>query len=95
MVDETVTVRELRQNLSVHLRRVERGETLAVTRRGERVAVLAPLPERETVVDRLVRTRGATRPTARVADMPPPLEPKAGERLPSEILEEQRVERSR
>ena len=38
-----VSVRELRQNLSVYLRRVREGETLAVLSRGERVAVLAPI----------------------------------------------------
>ena len=38
-----MSVRELRQNLSVYLRRVREGHTLAVTSRGERVAVLAPL----------------------------------------------------
>ena len=36
-------MRELRQNLSVYLRRVERGETLCVTSRGRPVAVLGPL----------------------------------------------------
>jgi prevent-host-death family protein len=43
MSEEEVSVRELRQNLSVHLRRVREGRTLAVTSRGERVAVLAPI----------------------------------------------------
>jgi prevent-host-death family protein len=43
MRDGEVSVRELRQNLSVYLREVRRGKTLAVTSRGERVAVLAPI----------------------------------------------------
>lgn len=90
MSDGIVTVRELRQNLSVHLRRVERGETLAVTRRGMRVAVLAPLPERESAVDRLVRTRGAERPKRSLAALPTPLEPVPGERALSDVLEDQR-----
>lgn len=42
MADE-VSVRELRQNLSVHLRRVGEGRTLTVTSRGEPAALLAPL----------------------------------------------------
>ncbi|HLZ37099.1 MAG TPA: type II toxin-antitoxin system prevent-host-death family antitoxin [Mycobacteriales bacterium] len=42
---ERVGVRELRQNLSVYLRRVARGETLEVTEHGRPVAVLAPLPD--------------------------------------------------
>lgn len=48
-----VGVRELRQNLSVHLRRVLRGETLEVTDRGHAVAILGPLPEKLSVLDRL------------------------------------------
>ena len=48
-----VGVRELRQNLSVHLARVIRGETLEVTDRGQPVAVLAPLAQGATVLDRL------------------------------------------
>lgn len=48
-----VGVRELRQNLSVHLRRVLRGETLEVTDRGHAVAILAPLPNKLSVLDRL------------------------------------------
>ena len=37
-----IGVRELRQNLSVYLRRVKAGETLEVKERGHRVAVLSP-----------------------------------------------------
>ena len=47
-----VGIRELRQNLSVYLRRVEEGETLEVTERGRAVAVLGPLPRRR-VLDEL------------------------------------------
>src|SRR5213596_81655 len=47
-----VGVRELRQNLSVYLKRVKRGETLEVNERGHRVAVLAPA--RSTLMERLV-----------------------------------------
>ena len=46
-------MRELRQNLSVHLARVMRGETLEVTDRGQPVAVLAPLERGASVLDRL------------------------------------------
>ena len=49
-----VGVRELRQNLSVHLRRVLRGETLEVTDRGWAVAILAPLPRTTSLLDRLI-----------------------------------------
>lgn len=41
---ERVGVREVRQNLSVFLRRVRRGETFTVTEHGAPVALLTPLP---------------------------------------------------
>jgi len=50
-----VGVRELRQNLSVHLARVIAGEVLEVTDRGHAVAVLAPIVAGESIVDRLRR----------------------------------------
>lgn len=89
---ETVTVRELRQNLSVYLRRIERGETLRVTRRGAAVAVLAPLPERRSAIDRLVAEHGATQPVGDLLDHGPPLPREAEERSLSEIVTEQREE---
>lgn len=52
MVDQ-VGVRELRQNLSVYLARIARGETLEVTDRGHAVAILAPLPRPSSVLERL------------------------------------------
>ena len=48
-----VGVRELRQNLSVYLARIARGETLEVTDRGQPVAILAPLPKPSSVLERL------------------------------------------
>ena len=56
-----VSVRELRQNLSVYLRRVKEGATLAVTSRGERVAVLAPIAGGSRV-DRLIAEGRVTVP---------------------------------
>jgi antitoxin (DNA-binding transcriptional repressor) of toxin-antitoxin stability system len=50
---DQVGVRELRQNLSVYLARIARGETLEVTDRGRAVAILAPLPRPVAVLDRL------------------------------------------
>lgn len=41
---EQVGVREIRQNLSVFLRRVRQGETFTVTDHGAPVALLTPLP---------------------------------------------------
>jgi antitoxin (DNA-binding transcriptional repressor) of toxin-antitoxin stability system len=49
-----VGVRELRQNLSVHLARVRRGETLTVTERRQVVAVLAPATRSSDALARLV-----------------------------------------
>ena len=56
-----VGVRELRQNLSVYLRRVEQGETFEVTDHGRPVARLERLPEqRMSVLDRLIAEGRAT-----------------------------------
>ena len=58
---DTVGVRELRQNLSVYLRRVAAGETLRVTEHGRPVAQLAPLPkEPMSVLDQLISQGLAT-----------------------------------
>ena len=58
---EQVGVRELRQNLSVYLARIARGETLEVTDRGLAVAILAPLPKPGSVLERL-RAEGRVTP---------------------------------
>src|SRR3989442_5881315 len=55
-----VGVRELRQNLSVYLRRVKKGETLEVKERGHRVAVLAPTGAKSSTLDRLIAAGRAT-----------------------------------
>lgn len=94
MATHTVTVRELRQNLSVFLRRVERGETLSVTNRGRAVAVLAPLPGASDPIDRLeAEGRIARRATLRVRDLPPPVKLPGGPMSVSEALDEQREEK--
>lgn len=71
---ESVGIRELRQNLSVYLRRVRAGETLRVTDRGEAVAVLGPLPERGNPFDRLVAERRLLPPARSPRDLGPPLD---------------------
>jgi len=43
----TVSVRELKNRLSEHLRRLESGETITVTRRGKPVAVISPVASPE------------------------------------------------
>ena len=67
-----VGVRELRQNLSVHLRRVQRGESLAVTEYGRPVAVLAPLPEPAGTRDRLLAAGKFQRARGSLAELGPP-----------------------
>lgn len=92
-VMERVGVRELRQNLSVYLRRVKRGEALEVTERGSPVARLEPIVDEDDPLARL-EARGLVvrRGRGSLADLPPP--PKVElERPLSEILEELREER--
>lgn len=87
-------VRELRQNLSVHLRRVtEDGAVLEVTDRGKPVAMLAPLPEAATPLQRLIlEGRVVQVATRNLADLGPPLKIKV--RVPlSKILDELREDR--
>lgn len=92
MKRDEVGVRELRQNLSKYLKRVERGRTLRVLERGRPVAVLAPLPEESPSLERLIRegkARAASGDLAAVEPLPPL---KNGKTL-IEVLEEQRQER--
>lgn len=49
-----VGVRELRQNLSVYLARVKKGQALTVTEHGRAVAEFRPLPTPTDAVGRLV-----------------------------------------
>jgi prevent-host-death family protein len=92
-VRAAVGIRELRQNLSVYLRRVEQGETLEVTERGRPVAVLAPLPGRTSVLDRLIADGHARPAKGSIRDVLPPKPPKQPLRMNlSEALEMLRAE---
>jgi prevent-host-death family protein len=71
-VSETVGVAELRQNLSAYLRRVSRGERLAVTDRNRPVAELGPAPTTGPDLDRLIAEGRVSRPLRR--GLPEPLE---------------------
>jgi prevent-host-death family protein len=64
-----VGIRELRQNLSVYLRRVEAGETLEVSDRGRAVALLTPLPSSDSPLDRLVAEGRATAPAGDLLEL--------------------------
>jgi prevent-host-death family protein len=87
-----VGIRELRQNLSVYLRRTVAGETLEVTDRGRPVALLAPLPERADPIGRLAAEGRITPAIRRLEDLGPPLEIEL-ERPLSDVLEELREDR--
>jgi prevent-host-death family protein len=73
MEEDRVSMRDLRQHFSAHLRRVKAGERLVITQRGRPVAMLVPLPTSASVVDRLV-AKGRARPAkGSLSDLPPPL----------------------
>jgi prevent-host-death family protein len=46
-----VSVRELRNNLTQYLRRIEQGERVTVTRRGKPVATIEPCPSQGNDLD--------------------------------------------
>jgi prevent-host-death family protein len=88
---EQISVRELRQNASVWLRKVQQGEAFEVTDRGRPVAMLGPLPQ-GSVLDRLIAEGRATAAQGDLLDLWPPIPPKPGVPLPSEILERMRAD---
>ncbi len=71
-MDTTVGIAELRQNLSLYLRRVENGERLLVTDRNRPVAELGPPPSTGRALDRLIAEGRVTRPIRR--GLPAPLQ---------------------
>ena len=86
-----VGIRELRQNLSVYLDRVKRGESLAVTEHNHVVAMLRPAPAMG-LIERLVAEGRATAPTRSFKDLPPAPQLKLKRPL-SEILQEMREDK--
>jgi len=89
--EEQVGVRELRQNLSVYLARIARGETLEVTDRGLPVAILAPLPKPTSVLERLRREGRVTPARGDLLRLKRP--PMAVSRRGSRALQAQRQDR--
>lgn len=87
----SVGVAELRQNLSVFLRRVEKGERLVVTDRNRPVAVLGPAPSSESALERLIAEGRVSRP--RGAGLPEPLKLSGDPHALSRALAEVRDER--
>jgi prevent-host-death family protein len=88
----TVGVRELRQNLSIYLERVKKGEALTVTEHGAAVAILRPLAPASNILARLVAEGRATPPARSVRHLPRPLTVKLKKPL-AEILDDMRDER--
>jgi prevent-host-death family protein len=87
MDERKVGVRELRQNLSVYLRRVQRGERLEVTDHGRPVAVLAPIGESAGALERLVVTGRVLPPAGDLLDLLPP-KGRPSTRVSEALLEE-------
>ncbi len=83
-------VRELRQNLSVYLRRVKEGEAFEVTEYGRPVALLRPPPRSDDLIDRLeAEGKLARRASGDLLELGPPLKLQLDRPL-SEILQEMR-----
>jgi len=90
-MSESVGVAELRQNLSVYLRRVSRGERLVVTDRNRPVAELGPAPATGPDLDRLIAEGRVSRPLRR--GLPEPLQLEGDPRSLSRALDEIRGDR--
>jgi prevent-host-death family protein len=85
-----IGVRELRQDASEWLRRVEAGESFEVTSHGRPVALLVPFPDGD-VLDRLAAAGRLARSEGDLLELGEPLPPQPGERPPSETLEQARA----
>lgn len=90
-MSETVGIAELRQNLSVYLRRVSRGERLVVTDRNRPVAELGPAPSTGADLDRLIAEGRVSRPSR--SRLPEPLELAGDPRALSRALDDIRGDR--
>jgi len=90
---ERVGIREMRQNLSVYVKRVrEEGRAYEVTERGEPVARLMPLEDRPTsLIEQMIADGRITPPTREWTEIPEPLPARPGKPL-SQVLQEMRDE---
>lgn len=88
---ERVGIRELRQNLSVYVKRVrDEGRAYEVTERGAPVARLTPLEDRSmSLFEQMIADGRITPAKRRWADLPAPLPPIKGKPL-SQVLQEMR-----
>jgi len=90
-MSESVGIAELRQNLSVYLRRVSRGERLVVTDRNRPVAELGPAPTTGPDLDRLIAEGRVSRPMR--SGLPEPMELTGDPQALSRALDEIRGDR--
>ncbi|MDQ2744281.1 MAG: type II toxin-antitoxin system prevent-host-death family antitoxin [Chloroflexota bacterium] len=88
---DRIGIRELRQNASAWLRRVEEGDSFEITDHGRPVALLVPI-SRDAVIERLIAAGRMRRGRGNVLDLGPPLEPCPGVPLPSVLLEQDRAD---
>jgi prevent-host-death family protein len=89
---ENVGVAELRQNLSVYLRKIAAGERFVVTDRNRPVAMLGPIPSAESRLDQLI-AEGQVKPPKRPGPLPPPMKMDLPPNALTEALEEDRGHR--
>ena len=91
---ERVGIRELRQNLSVYVRRVrEEGRAYEVTERGEPVARLTPLENRPaSIIEQMIADGRITPATRDWSELPEPVRLPPGGPALSEILQLMRDE---
>ena len=90
-MSESVGVADLRQNLSVYLRRVSGGERLVVTDRNRPVAELGPAPSTGPDLDRLIAAGRVSRPLR--SGLPEPLRLTGDPRALSRALDDIRGDR--
>ncbi len=90
-MNNAVGIAELRRNLSVYLRRVQRGERLIVTDHNRPVAELGPPATSGAALDRLIAEGRVARPPRR--GIPEPLELDGDPYALSRALDEIRGER--
>lgn len=88
---ERIGVRELRQNASEWLRRVQGGESFEITDRGRPVALLVPAP-REGVIERLIASGQMRSGIGGLSELGDPPAPKPDEPSLSSILAEMRAD---
>ena len=88
-----VGVRELRQNLSIYLDQVKQGASLTVTEHGRVVALLSPLTQALSPIERLIAEGRATPATRSLRDLRPRHVGSPDERASEAVISDMRDER--